>query len=97
VAAALQHVQTLDGRELAADRTAADRTAAATPIGSEGASALQHLAAMQLQAFSQVRCDRILPHESAETSAMSLLTESQSPSVAVVLRPHIMRQHESQC
>ena len=31
------------------------------PSGSKGASALQHLAAMQLQAFSQVRNDCVLP------------------------------------
>ena len=50
VAAALPQLQTLDGQELAAERTAT-----ATPGGSKGATALQHLAAMQLQAFSQAR------------------------------------------
>ena len=49
IAAALPHVQLLDGRNLATQRGAA-----ATPGGAKGASALQHLAAMQLQAFSQV-------------------------------------------
>lgn len=49
VAAALPQVIALDGRQLSAERSAA-----VTPGGSKGAVALQHLAAMQLQAFQQV-------------------------------------------
>ena len=49
VAAALPHVQHLDGQGLAAERGAGGMLG-----GVKGATALQHLAAMQLQAFSQV-------------------------------------------
>ncbi len=49
VAAALPQVQHLDGRGLAAER-GPDGVLG----GTKGATALQHLAAMQLQAFSQV-------------------------------------------
>ena len=49
VATALLQVRELDGRQLSAERAAT-----ATPGGSKGAFALQHLAAMQLQAFQQV-------------------------------------------
>jgi len=49
VAAALPHVQHLDSRGLAAERSAGGM-----PGGVKGATALQHLASVQLQAFSQV-------------------------------------------